>query len=537
MFTQRNLRYLRIFLAWFFMLAVLLLLLDVRSHWMTATGRFALKWQFVPAALRLITPLTLFSGAAIILLILTLLLGRVYCSTICPLGILQDVIRYFKRKLGFVRRERYKKPLNYIRYSILTIVVLSFLFSGIWLLNILDPYAGFGRIVNNLVYPLLTWGQNHLSKFLMEYHIFWLYPKTPIEVHTVSLIFALSTFTLVAGFVLWRGRLYCNTICPVGAFLGLVSKFSIFKLKINSSTCTQCGKCMHTCKANCIDVKTMKIDESRCVNCYDCIPVCDDSSISYQFSYIKQSHRKSEFSSADASKRQFLGATILGVAAMALPQKLLAQHGKGHSSHDEHSEHENEGSGMHVCFWEKGTVCPPGSVSVAHLKSRCIACHACISACPTKVLTPTYLEYGFTGMMMPKLDYRLDFCDYECTVCGEVCPTGAILPLSVEQKKKTQIGVVQFRKGSCIVHTDGTSCGSCSEHCPTQAVEMVPYVGDLTIPRVHPDICIGCGACEYACPVTDPHKAIFVAANNVHLEAELPKSKKMEVEQTDEFPF
>src|SRR5690606_11950437 len=108
------------------------------------------------------------------------------------------------------------------------------------------------------------------------------------------------------------------------------------------------------------------------------------------------------------------------------------------------------------------------------------------------------LEYGFVGMMMPRLDNTKGFCNFECTKCSEICPTAAILPVSKEAKKTLQIGRVHFAKRHCIVESEGTACGSCSEHCPTQAVYMVPYKDDLTIPETNPDICVGCGACEYA---------------------------------------
>jgi ferredoxin len=167
----------------------------------------------------------------------------------------------------------------------------------------------------------------------------------------------------------------------------------------------------------------------------------------------------------------------------------------------------------------------------------CTACHLCVSACPTQVLQPTYFLYGLTGFLQPRMDFITSFCNFECILCGEVCPTGAILPLIKEEKKLVQLGKSNFVKENCIVNTKNTACGACSEHCPTKAVNMVPFKDKLTIPEVNNKICVGCGACEYACP-TDP-KSIYVEGNPVHLVAEKPKEVKIEekIDYKEEFPF
>ena len=136
------------------------------------------------------------------------------------------------------------------------------------------------------------------------------------------------------------------------------------------------------------------------------------------------------------------------------------------------------------------------------------------------------------------MDYKTSFCNFECTVCGEVCPSGAIGPLSVEKKKITQVGKTTFVKENCIVETEGTACGACSEHCPTKAVHMVPYKDNLKIPEVRNQYCVGCGACEFACP-TKPYKAIYVEGNMVHQAAEINVEEKLdnEIDLKQDFPF
>ena len=183
-------------------------------------------------------------------------------------------------------------------------------------------------------------------------------------------------------------------------------------------------------------------------------------------------------------------------------------------------------------------ISPPGSISVEHFSSRCTACHLCVSSCPTQVLFPSLLDYGIAGIFQPKMNYAASYCNFDCVICGQVCPTGAILPLDINIKKLIQIGKAQFVKDDCIVVTKKKDCGACSEHCPTKAVKMVPYEQRLVIPEVNNEICVGCGACEHACPV-QPRKAIYVNSNLVHLTAKKPKIEKIEsvFDNKQDFPF
>ena len=135
---------------------------------------------------------------------------------------------------------------------------------------------------------------------------------------------------------------------------------------------------------------------------------------------------------------------------------------------------------------------PPGSISLERFKDKCTGCQICVVRCPSQVLRPTGLEYGLDYMLKPRLAYISSYCNYECTVCSDVCPTGAIKPLTIEEKTTTQVGIATFFKGRCVVNTEEKDCGACAEHCPTQAVHMVPYKGTLTIPQINPDLCCFC---------------------------------------------
>jgi ferredoxin len=191
-----------------------------------------------------------------------------------------------------------------------------------------------------------------------------------------------------------------------------------------------------------------------------------------------------------------------------------------------------------IPIFRKSAISPPGSIGVERFNSKCTACHLCVSACPTQVLQPSFLEYGFTGMMQPRMDNITSFCNFECKICSDVCPTGAILPIDLEKKKLAQIGKSVFVKDNCIVQTQKTDCGACSEHCPTKAVRMIPFEGKLFIPETRDDYCIGCGACEFACP-TKPHKAIYVEGNRVHQLAKknVEEKKQEKIDYKEEFPF
>lgn len=288
------------------------------------------------------------------------------------------------------------------------------------------------------------------------------------------------------------------------------------------------------CKASCIDSKNKDIDYSRCVTCFNCIEVCKRDAMKYNitdFSKVKESllpkskkqvsaiSPETSVNSVNESKRRFLSATLVTSLAAS---RLLAQQVSG----DILPKRELK---------RQIPIAPPGALSFDHLREKCISCHLCVSKCPSRVIKPALLEYGLSGIMQPKLYFDRGFCNYDCTVCGDVCPTGAILPLTVEEKNHTQMGKVQFIKENCIVYYDETSCGACSEHCPTQAVHMVPYKDHLTIPETDQSICVGCGGCEYVCPAI-PYKAIYVEGLDIHNTIEI-KHEEVEEIVIDDFGF
>jgi len=478
-----------------------------------------LWFQFIPSAIKFVTLGTVAGLGFLAVLLLTLLTGRTYCSFLCPLGILQDLFSRvggkFKRRF---KRFGYKKPHTILRYSLLALTVLVIIFGGIYILSLLDPYSIFGRFATYFGKPVIMALNNLLSGILEKFDVYTVAP-VQISLFNPLLYIIPAIFLLLVGILSFtKGRLYCNTICPVGTLLGLISKISFLRIKFNESRCTKCGRCAIACKAFCIDFINKKIDNSRCVECFNCLKSCPDKALSYGFttSGVKKNI-------PDTEKRKFIGGLLLFLTGLSV--KSLSQEETQKVEHKPSTVKENK-----TC-----PVAPPGSTSIENFTSRCTACSLCVSACPNNVLVPSITQYGLTGIMQPHMDYHKGFCAYECTRCLEVCPTGAIMPLAPEAKKLTKIGKAVFIRENCIVETERTACGACAESCPTKAVHMVPFIGNLTIPETNDEICIGCGHCEFACPVI-PYKAIFVDGLSAHTAAKKPENVQTDLKHED-FPF
>ena len=519
-----RLKTLRIGISVVFFALIAFLFLDFRNFGVQTVAEKVLYLQFVPSVLKIFSAVTFGATGFIVVLLLTVFFGRVYCSTICPLGTLQDVIGFVSRKNRKHGCFQYSAPQNVLRYTIFTLTVLFLVVGSGFLLNLLDPFSSFGRIFSNLARPIVLAANNTAAMALDKVGVHLLYRERWAVIAPLSIGVSVGMMILVASLSVRHGRLYCNTVCPVGSLLGLVSKYSMLRIRIDPDACKGCKLCENVCKAGCIDIQQKTVDVSRCVDCYNCFAVCRKNGLRFENQWNRQDHK----AQPKPGRRSFMVVMAMGVAGMAvdaLGQTKIIQ-------------------SRPTTIPEAITtpVSPPGSISVAHFTSTCTACHLCVSACPSRVLVPSFLQYGLSGMMQPRMDYHAGHCNYDCTVCLDVCPSGAILSLHPEEKKLTQLGVAKFIKENCVVYTDNTNCGACSEHCPTKAVNMVPYLKTVTkqlvIPEVNPDICIGCGGCEYACP-TKPYKAIYVDGNPVHKIAKKPVVKKIDqiVDSNGDFPF
>jgi len=457
---------------------------------------FLTRIQFVPALLS-------FSIVWIVsLILLALIFGRVYCSVICPMGVYQDVVgrlaRLFRKKK---KRFRFRKSMTILRWSVVFIVLVAFLLGMPLLLGMLDPYSAYGRMIVSVFSPVYILGNNLLEAIFTSFDNYTFY-REDASIVSISTFIAGVVTLLVIGYLAWKhGRTYCNTICPVGTVLGLLSKYSLFRVKFDHGKCNSCSLCELNCKSYCIDSKAQEIDQSRCVSCFNCIESCNRSAISYKFAYGKRSTKNDvpQKDVVDTSKRKFLSTALL--STVAIPAALA-----------------EKATGIEAAN-KRTPLTPPGSKGIEHLKDYCTSCHLCVSKCPTNILEPAFTEYGLAGFMMPTMKFQHGFCSYDCTICSEVCPNGAIQPLTVDEKHLEQVGKIILNLDHCITYRDETHCGACAEHCPTQAVTMVPYKGALTIPETDQSICIGCGGCEYICP--EAGKAIYIEGNAEHQKAEM----------------
>ncbi len=518
----RYLKGIRVTLSLLFFIGITFLFLDFTELISTSVFKGITFLQFVPSVIKFLSIGGFITLGFLVILIINLLIGRVYCSSVCPLGVMQDIVGFFSKRFRKKKfRFKYSKPHNILRFGILGVVILAILFGSISLLSLLDPYSVYGRMTSDFARPLYILGNNVIAGVFEKLHLYGTYVVDIKKVNWAAIIIPSVFLITITWMAITKGRLYCNTICPVGSFLGLVSKVSMFKLNIEETSCTKCGKCSFACKSSCISIKTQKIDFSRCVSCYNCVSSCSTNSVKYKLAWIPVKKSKSIITT-DSGKRDFLvKSAVITAGALGISNVLKAAANKGVKL---------------IPYKKKHLVSPPGSRSIEHFSNKCTACHLCVSACPSGVLQPRFFESGLSQLLQPHVDPLAGYCNFECTRCGEICPTGAILPLTVEEKKTTQTGVVNFIKDNCIVYTNNTACGSCSEHCPTQAVKMVPYKGKLTIPEVNQEICIGCGACEHACPV-NPYRAIYVDGNTVQKIVKKPESKKLEEKEMEEFPF
>jgi len=521
---KNTLRLIRIVLAILVFTPILLYFCDF-AGWLPKQLHGILHIQVVPAIL------TVNIAILVGLFLLTILFGRIYCSVICPLGILQDIIAWFTQRGKKKNRKRrwyhYAKPQTILRYSLLGICVVFLIFGITTPVLLLDPYSNFGRIAVNLFRPVVMEGNNLLNWIVLKFHIYHLYYVTIYTVTAWSLAFAAVVLLIVGIMALLRGRLFCNTICPVGTLLGLFSRFSLFRIELDDSKCNRCGLCAYACKSQCINSKEKSVDHSRCVSCFNCLDRCKQDGINYRFAFSRSSQpviiEKGKISHRVTNQTNEIGMTRRSflVTSAALTATLPVIPAWAQAKKEE------------IDVTKLTPITPPGSKSLEHFKKYCTACHLCITHCPQQILKPAGFNYGINYAFKPHMVfYEMAYCNYECTVCTKVCPTGAIQELTRPEKKVTQVGIAQFVKNRCIVATEGTSCGACSEHCPTQAVRMEPFHDDLTIPHVYDELCIGCGGCESICPAR-PIKAINVLANAVHQTAQKPPEEKKETEKKD----
>lgn len=492
------LRKIRLTLAILFFAAITMLFLDFTGTLHAWLGWMA-KIQFLPALLALNV------GVVLFLIVLTLVAGRVYCSVICPLGVFQDVVSWIngqRKKKKF--RFSYSPARSWLRYGVLALFVVAMIAGIGSVVALLAPYSSYGRIASNLFAPLYGWGNNLLALLAERMDSYAFYETNVWMKSLPTFLIAALTFIIIS-LLAWRnGRTYCNTICPVGTVLGFLSRFSLFRVSIDAAKCKECSLCSRKCKAACIDFKHHTIDHSRCVTCLDCLDTCKHDAIHYTSRLKKAPAPATPEEGKGESRRGFLSA----VSLLATTSLLKAQEKK-------------VDGGLAVIEEKKAPkrttpIVPAGALSARNFAQHCTACQLCVSVCPNEVLRPST---DLKKLMQPEMSYERGYCRPECTKCAEVCPAGAIHPISRADKSSIQIGHAVWIKANCVPLTDGVECGNCARHCPSGAIQMVPSDRNdpesVKIPIINEERCIGCGACEALCPAR-PFSAIYVEGHEVH---------------------
>lgn len=500
------LRIIRITLALLTFTAITLLFVDFTGTVATWAGWLP-RWQFVPALL------SLNIVALAVILIATFLFGRIYCSVLCPLGIMQDILSRLriifsprlKRKIGLFKF----RPAANVTRRIILLCFCALLILG--LVNILsaaiasliEPYAAYGRIATGLFAPVVNWLTNIAASWEATHDSYFFYTVYDVTSSLVAVVGAV-TLAAVGLCAVLGGRVYCNTICPVGTTLGFISAHSLFRPVINLDVCNGCRSCERHCKSSCIDSRNHRIDLSRCVACMDCLNYCSTGAISFAIKpgkgggKVKAPAQNTEEKPASTSPAKVSGVdrrgflTVMGALGGALALRAADDLGDG---------------GLTPVLERKPAkrvtrVLPPGAVSQAHLAQHCVGCQLCVQNCPQGIIKTSV---AVDSLLQPELDFTDNSCPPTCTVCSNICPAGAFHPLSPALKSSTKIGTAVVDPDTCIAATQSENCGNCERHCPVGAIQMAWVTEDpedmRSIPVVDEEMCIGCGACEAHCPV------------------------------------
>ena len=390
-------------------------------------------------------------GLAIVALFLTvtMLFGRWYCSLLCPAGLVQEVFHRLGRMLGISRLGYRKTGSKYRGWILLLTVSLVTILVDTFYANFVDPVGLFGR--------------------------FALFVKTLLQGdaggNILFLFVALLGAVVLVLIPLFKGRWFCDRLCPVGALLGMVATNSRQAIRLDAAKCVACGRCAKICQTGCINIEKKSLDDARCILCLDCLGACQVDAIAYT---------TAPNGSGRSERRNFMqGVIAASVGGLFVFSRKIGQW------LDPSPE------------MALARVMPPGATDQFRHQARCVACQSCVVACPVGIVQPVR-----NLAMRPYLDYDRGFCQYNCKACTDSCPAGAFDPLSLEEKQKTRIGRTTLHLDRCVVVTNNTACGACAEVCPTHAVIMVEQEGEgkPTIPDFKAEYCIGCGACYHVCP-------------------------------------
>jgi len=427
---------------------------------------------------------SVFTISSIIMLILTLILGRFFCGWICPLGSIIDMcgIKAKNRDLG----------LRQVKYYILGfIVIMAFL--GIQIAWIFDPLVITARFISLNFIPSVTLIIDKAFIFIIRSFGYYTLPYDFYRSLKSSIlgvkifyfshsIFTLGFFIIICGLVLITKRFWCRAICPLGAIYSLVAKFALLSRSVDK--CEHCMKCMSDCRTGAIK-KDMNYRKGECILCMDCVYDCPvyGTRFSWPVKKVEPQARGA------ISRKDFL--FLIASSFLLLGFK---------------NREGNVGGGRDRPL----LIRPPGVLNEGEFLNKCIRCGNCMKVCPTNGLQPVIFESGLSGIWTPHLVPEVGYCEYNCNRCGNACPTGAIPRLGMAEKKNQRLGLAKIDRSICIAWAQNKECIVCEEHCPVPGKAIKAYrEGKVLKPYVDSSLCIGCGICQNKCP-TRPIRAICV---------------------------
>ncbi len=487
-----------------------------------APVRLFFEWDPLVALTNALAGHALYRGLlwSLVILIPTIFLGRFFCGLICPLGTLQHWVGHMpsesKRGKQWIESNRYKRWQT-AKYVVLIAGLVAACF-GSMILGVLDPFSLLVRSLGLAFLPALNFAVRAVLA-PMEHSHAGAIRATGEALHAglqaVILDFRQAHFSqgLVLGILflillaasLRVTRLWCRALCPLGALLGAVSRYSILGLHKDEKACTRCNRCLLHCQGGDDPIGGVPWHKSECLMCMNCIGSCPEDGLKFRFF-----RKEREVASPDLTRRKTLTGIAAGAAAVSL---MRANLGLGKGRHER-------------------LLRPPGALDEPDFLGRCIRCGECMKVCPNNALHPTLAEAGLEGLWTPTLVPRVGYCEPSCVLCSEVCPTGALWQITPREKgwavgvgsQKTEpvrLGTAFYDRGRCLPWAEATECMVCEEWCPVspkaiyvEEADVIDSAGmtkRLKQPRVDPSRCVGCGACEYACPLQE-RPAVYVTS-------------------------
>ena len=451
-------------------------------------------------------------GWGLLIIGVTLLFGRVFCNWICPYGTLHQFVGWlFNIGTGKSRIEsnRYR-DMFYFKYAILTVMLIMAAFGSLQI-GLLDPICLMYRTFATVVAPAVDMGISSASNAMAAAGLdtqlldnLKFAPGVEARVFLGSFWIGLVMIGLVGANIVIP-RFFCRVLCPLGAFLGVLSRYSLFRINRDVHKCTDCNLCLTRCEGAADQMGQVRLSE--CFSCMNCIDDCPEDALSFTMFGLDT---KQVVAAPDMSRRRIVFAGISGVLAFPM----IKIHGVNIDK-----------------SFSPDLIRPPGSVEESDFLAKCIKCDQCINSCPTNVLQPaSFSEGGIEALWTPVMKFRIGHCQLKCTMCSEVCPTGAIKKITVEEKLgkgdydetgPIRLGTAFFDIGRCLPHAMEIPCVVCEEVCPTspkaiqtkdsEAKDVYGNIIVLNKPFMVPDLCIGCGICETECPIKDS-RAVYVTA-------------------------